>query len=154
MDSQEEIKTEVPLATAQHRIAAVFVDIGLSIVTLGIGSFIWSMVVWNYGQTPGKTLLKIRVLDATTHKPVNWLRMLIRQVLIPFSLNIFWYLPALINRATGSYGFSTLGSVCLITCLLISLGFWITDFVWLLLKGHRRLVDYWANTIVVNEAAR
>jgi len=152
MISQDTVITEPRLATPQHRIAAALVDLGFSFVTLGIGAFVWSMVVWAQGQTPGKKLLKIRVLDANTHMPANWLRMFIRQGLIPAAFNIFWYLPTIINRATGSYGFSTLGAICLVICFLISAGFWITDFVWLLMKGHRRLVDYLANTIVVNEA--
>lgn len=140
------------MATPRHRIAGVAVDAGLAIVTLGIGFFIWSMIVWNQGQTPGKSLLKLRVLDAESRTSVNWGRMLIRQSLIPGAINIFWYLPDLIISTTGNYASTLLEKVCLILCIVISLIIWIIDFVWLFINDNRRLVDYWANTIVVNEA--
>ena len=55
-----------PKASAQHRLGGRAVDGAMYLVTLGIGWFIWSMVVWGQGQTPGKQILKMRVYDKTT----------------------------------------------------------------------------------------
>jgi hypothetical protein len=64
--------TEYPFnkATTQHRLGGWAVDLALNFVTFGIGWFIWSLVVWGQGQTPGKQLLKMRVYDKTTGKPM------------------------------------------------------------------------------------
>jgi uncharacterized RDD family membrane protein YckC len=141
------------LATPQHRIGAVAVDAGLYIVTFGIGYFIWSMIAWTKGQTPGKSLLKIRVLDETTLAPVNWGRMAIRQVLIPMTFSLLVYLPYIVNIATGSWGLGTLASATVGITAIIWFAIQIIDFVWLIRGDHKRLIDVWAKTIVVNEAA-
>ncbi len=142
-------QVEVPvLATPQHRLGAVAVDIGLIFATSFIGWGIWSLIVWAKGQTPGKQLLKVRVLNEPTGKPATWGHMLIRQVLIGWALAVpytvaYWFYLVNFNNAAwfGLFG-----------CLLLLLALYIVDIVWIFGPTNRRLIDYWAGTIVVNEA--
>ena len=137
-----------PLASQQHRLAAVAVDSGLLIVTFGIGWFIWALILWGKGQTPGKNLLKIRVLNEPTGTPATWGQMLIRQLLIGWALAAPYYIAYIFitvkPNIPGLFGF--------IGCLLLLLALSIVDIVWAFGSTRRRLVDYWAGTIVVNEA--
>ena len=141
------------LATPGHRIGAYAVDMGLSIVTFGIGWFIWSLVLWNRGQTPAKSLLKLRVLDETNGNPAKWGHMIIRQFLIPWTMSLGFniaYLTFIIVGITS--GLNGLAITAMVLSFLITLGVYIVDFVWLFGEPGKRLVDYWSKTIVVNEA--
>ncbi len=145
-------ETGFKLATPGHRIAAVAVDVGLSIVTFNIGWIIWNLIVMAKGQSPGKQLLKVRVLAEGSKQPANWGHMAIRQFLIPLTTSIFFLIPYYLmvfsqfNNATTAIVFLT------ILCFGVYGAVWITDFVWLFTRSNRRLLDYWAKTIVVNEA--
>ena len=139
-------------ATPGHRIAAVAVDMGLSIVTFNIGWFIWNLVVMAKGQSPGKQLLKVRVLSEDSKKPATWGHMAIRQSLIPLASSLSFLIPyfLLISR-----DFSTATSVNIILfflCLGVYLAVWLVDIIWFFTGKNRRLVDYWAKTVVVNES--
>lgn len=152
---EENVKERLALASPGHRIAAVAVDAGLSIVTLGIGWMIWSLITWAGGQTPGKNLLKIRVLSDSSGAPAKWGQMCIRQVLIPSAIGLFVTIPYYTWVFKGfSTSNTTIGIVALILCLGIYAAIYILDFVWLLGPKRRRLIDYWAGTVVVNEANR
>ena len=144
-----DVQVEVPiLATPQHRLAAVAVDIGLIFATSFIGWGIWSLIVWAKGQTPGKQLLKVRVLNEPTGKPATWGHMLTRQVLIG------WALAAPYSVAYGFYvtNFNQAALFGLVACVLLLLALYIVDIVWAFGPTNRRLIDYWVGTIVVNEA--
>lgn len=144
-----DLQVDVPvLATPQHRLGAVAVDIGLIFATSFIGWGIWSLIVWGKGQTPGKQLLKVRVLNEPTGKPATWGQMLIRQVLIGWALAVpylvaYGFYLVNLNQAAW-FGF--------FACLLLLLALYLVDIVWIFGPNHRRLVDYWSGTIVVNEA--
>jgi uncharacterized RDD family membrane protein YckC len=149
----EKLDDRLVLASPGHRIAAVAVDAGLNIVTFGIGWIIWSLITWASGQTPGKNLLKIRVLNSASGKPATWGQMCIRQVLIPFALGAFVMIPYYTWVFKGfNTGSVTPGIISLIVCVGIYCGVYILDFAWLFGPKKRRLIDYWAKTIVVNEA--
>jgi uncharacterized RDD family membrane protein YckC len=144
-----DVQVDVPvLATPQHRLGAVAVDVGLIFVTSFIGWGIWSLIVWGKGQTPGKQLLKVRVLNEPTGKPATWGHMLIRQVLIG------WALAAPYSVAYGFYviNFNQAALFGLIGCIVLLIAIYVLDIVWVFGPTHRRLIDYWAGTIVVNEA--
>ena len=144
-----DIQVDVPvLATPQHRLGAVAVDIGLIFATTFIGWGIWSLIVWGKGQTPGKQLLKVRVLNEPTGKPATWGQMLIRQVLIG------WALAAPYSFAYGFYvlNFNHSALFGLVACILLLIAFYVLDIVWAFGPKHRRVIDYWSGTIVVNEA--
>ena len=141
------------LASPGHRIGAVAVDMGLNFVTLGSGWFIWSLVMWGKGQTPGKNLLKIRVINNVTKQPASWGHMLLRQFLIPFTMTISWYIPYMVFLLSGAaYGFNTAMIISFVISVILGIALYVVDFVWLFSPNHRRLIDYWAKTIVVNEA--
>ncbi len=141
------------LASPGHRIGAIAVDAGLSFVTLGIGWFIWNLVTMAEGQTPAKKLLKIRVINVATGNPARWGHMFIRQALIPWAMTIFYLVPYYIWLFKG-FGKPEGGGgiIALALCVWIWLTVSIIDFVWLFGPHRRRLVDYWAGTMVINEA--
>jgi hypothetical protein len=149
--------TNHPLATPRHRIASIAVDIGFYIITLGIGWFIWSLVMWAQGQTPGKQILKIRVMSTKTGKPANWGRMLLRQVVVAGSFSFGWvcildtYVYLSGQQDGGTFSNTTVG-ICVLISGLISLALIIIDLVWFFQKDHRRLLDYLSGTYVVNES--
>jgi len=47
---------------------------------------------------------------------------------------------------------STSGLFALIACVGVYFALWIVDVVWIFGPTHRRLIDYWSGTVVVNEA--
>jgi len=147
-----EISHDIRIATAQHRIGAAAVDLGLSFVTLGIGFFVWSMVTWTKGQTPVKNLLKLRVVDVNSLQVVSWGRMAIRQFLIPFTFTILIYLPYIVQSATGDWSFGTIAVIANVATVVVFFTVQIIDFVWLIRGEHRRIVDYLAKTLVINES--
>jgi uncharacterized RDD family membrane protein YckC len=136
------------LATPEHRLGAVAVDIGLIFATSFIGWGIWSLIVWGRGQTPGKQLLKVRVLNEPTGKPATWGQMLIRQILIGWALAAPYTIAFLFNYLN----FSQAAFIGISACLILLIVLHIVDIVWVFGPTHRRLIDYWAGTIVVNEA--
>jgi uncharacterized RDD family membrane protein YckC len=139
------------LATPGHRVGAIAVDIGFYIVTLGIGQFIWNLVVMAQGQSPGKQLLKVRVMSEVTNKPANWGHMAIRHFLIPLTMSLPFLIPYYVWVFKG-FSSNLSGIVLLGLCLGMYLAVLVVDVVWLFGAKRRRLVDYWAKTYVVNEA--
>ncbi len=125
------------LATGRHRVAALFLDIGLSIVTLGIGWFIWSLVIWGNGQTPAKQILKIRTHSAETGAPARWGQTALYEFVFGFGIA---FIASVLNLATlgivGSVGY---------------LAFWITDFFWFYKnKECRTLRDRVCKVLIIN----
>ena len=60
-------------------------------VTLFIGWFIWNIILWGRGQSPGKQILRMRVMVLETRMGASWGTMFIREFvgrwllgLIPF----------------------------------------------------------------------
>ena len=139
-------------ATVQHRLGGWAVDLGLNFVTFGIGWFIWSLIVWGQGQTPGKQLLKMRVYDKTTAKPAKWGHMAIRQFLLPISFSLVVLPIVLVFSLIPTTEFAIAAVV--IWYLGIFVGALIDAF-WIF-KGGRvnRLVDVFAKTDVLNESVR
>jgi uncharacterized RDD family membrane protein YckC len=150
MEHNESLSKSV-LATPGHRIGAIAVDIGFYIVTLGIGHFIWNLVVMAQGQSPGKQLLKVRVMSEITNKPANWGHMAIRNYLIPLSMSLPFLVPYYVWVFKG-FSSNTSGIVLLGLCLGVYLAILVVDIVWLFGAKRKRLIDYWAKTIVINEA--
>ena len=146
MSETSNTPTPVVLATPQHRLGGYLVDQVLAVVTLYIGWFIWSLILWREGQTPGKRLVKTRVYDTTTGKPASWKLMALRQILVPLTVAIFFEVLLGIN------GNNNVG-----TAQIISLALFATfalDFLWIFRGGERRrLLDHVCKTVVLNEAA-
>jgi len=147
-----------PKASIQHRLASYFLDLGLAILTLGVGWVVWSLIVWRSGQTPAKQILKLRVVAEIERTNATWKHMAIRQLLIPVTLSFpGWLLMTVAGQeAAITTGFSSdplsgrgvesLGN-------LISFIITATDAFWIFRGNERkRVTDHWAKTIVVNEA--
>lgn len=50
------------------------------VVTLGIGWFVWALVVFGRGQTPAKQVLNMRVVTLRTGEKSTWGRMFVREI--------------------------------------------------------------------------
>jgi hypothetical protein len=139
-----------PKATIQHRLGGKAVDLAMYSITFGIGWLIWSLVVWGQGQTPGKQIVRLRVYDKTTGKPVKWGHMALREILIPIAIS-FVSLPLVLIFVFIPSDEVRIGAL---SFLYIS-GFiaQLVDAFWIL-KGDKRnrLVDVFAKTDVLNEA--
>ena len=48
--------------SSRHHMYAYLLDVGLSIVTLGIGWLVWSLLAWRRGQSPAKQLMGMYVV--------------------------------------------------------------------------------------------
>lgn len=152
MTESAAVETEYPfaIATPQHRLGGKAVDIAMYVVTFGIGWFIWSLVVWGQGQTPGKQIVKLRVYDKTTSKPAKWGHMAIRECLLPLALSLASIPVVLVlGVVPNTY----------VSLFAISLGYlWffaaqLVDALWIFKAGKRnRLVDVICKTDVLNES--
>lgn len=127
------------LATGRHRVAALFLEMALVMVTLGIGWIIWSLVVWGKGQSPAKQILKIRIYAAETGLPANWGHTAIYQFLIGWTL-------ALLCGFLNFFTFGIIGSLAYVAI-------WVTDFCWFYKdRNCRTLRDLLCKTLIINIA--
>ena len=92
----------VGVAGVGSRLGAALLDSLLLSVTFGIGWLIWAAIIAGKGQTPGKQLLKLRVVDATTARPIGFGRMFfmrglvagfVASVAILFTIGILLFMP-------------------------------------------------------------
>lgn len=70
------------LATPGARLGSHLLEVLLAIVTLGIGWFIWSFVIWGKGTTPGHKVLRQYVVNEKTGLEFTWGQMFVREFLI------------------------------------------------------------------------
>ncbi|MBB2943489.1 putative RDD family membrane protein YckC [Actinoplanes lutulentus] len=71
-----------PLVSVGGRFGAALLDVLLMLVTFGIGWFIWSLITWSQGQSPGKRLMGHVVVDPHSGEPFDWSRMALREFCI------------------------------------------------------------------------
>jgi uncharacterized RDD family membrane protein YckC len=147
-----------PKASIKHRLGGYLLDLGLAILTLGVGWIIWSLFAWRNGQTPAKQILKMRVVAEESRTNATWKHMAIRQFLIPLTFAIpSWILNQIGDNSavvTGEFSSDPLGGSGLNDLAdLISFSVALIDSLWIFKNGERkRVTDVWAKTIVVNEA--
>lgn len=153
---QDQKSSKYPLASIQHRLGGIALDAALiltSAITLFLGWFIWSLVLWGQGQTPAKQILKLRVYSIDTGRPASWGHMAVRQFLIPLAYSCL-YIPFLVAAVILSIDSSDLAtSIVANFGTLAVFAMQLTDAFWIF-KGNdrQRLTDTWARTYVVNEA--
>jgi len=69
------------LAGPGARIGAALLDSLLMVVTLFIGWFIWSIVLWKQSTSPAKKMLRMTIVDADSGAPASMKQMVMREVL-------------------------------------------------------------------------
>jgi uncharacterized RDD family membrane protein YckC len=77
------------LATPQTRIVAFILDAILMGLLLGIGWFIWFVMIAGRGTTPGHDLMGHVIIDRKTGQPASFGRMLIRECFLKGILSMF-----------------------------------------------------------------
>lgn len=92
------------LATAGSRIGAALLDALLAVVTLGIGWIIWSVVLWKDSTSPGKKILRMRVVDANTGAPATMNQMVMREAVGKWVLG---YVTGIVSIASCVMLFTT-----------------------------------------------
>ena len=60
------------LASVGQLIAAALIDALIAAVTLSIGWLIWAAITAGSAQTPGKKMLNLQVVDASSYHPMSW----------------------------------------------------------------------------------
>lgn len=91
-----------PVASNGVRFGAYLLDAILAGVTLVIGWFIWSLIVWGKGQTPAKSLLGLRCVRTDTQRAATWGQMALREIV-----------------GKGIIGSVTFGITTLVSCFMI-----------------------------------
>ncbi len=66
-------------SSVRRRFYAYVLDCILSVLTLGIGRIIWSLLAWRRGQSPAKQLMGMYVVH--DGRPASWKRMAAREIL-------------------------------------------------------------------------
>jgi uncharacterized RDD family membrane protein YckC len=104
----------VTLSTPGRRLLCALLDIGLAIVTLVIGYVIWSFFTYGKGQTPGKRLMKMRVVTLTDGMALGFWMTLLREWVIKgvlasltFGISYLWILWDPKNQALHDKVMST-----------------------------------------------
>ena len=82
------------LSTKGKRFGAMLLEAVLVIVTLVIGWLVWSIVLWKQGQSPAKSILKMRVIKLDENRAANTGEMAMRELVGKWLLSIipFWYI--------------------------------------------------------------
>lgn len=106
-----------------RRAAAWALDLGLGVVTLGVGWAIWSYRLTARSTTPGMSLLGLMMFASDTRTPATRSRMLLRGL-------VYLPLAAVIGLVTVGLG-------------------WIYVVVGLLGANRRTLYDEWARVVVL-----
>jgi uncharacterized RDD family membrane protein YckC len=124
------LSNEYRYASFQSRLGAITLDTLIYFFTLGIGWTIWAFIVRGKGQTPGKKILKLRVLNFETGAvPTRW-HMTIRDFFVPHALAIASFL----------------------TAGLAGIAWGITETIFYFTKNKRTFRDHWVKTVVISEA--
>ena len=79
----------VELAPPMRRLGSYVLDLALAIVTLFIGWLIWSIVIWKNGQSPAKSILKMRVIKIATGQRATRGTMALRELVAKLVLSVF-----------------------------------------------------------------
>jgi uncharacterized RDD family membrane protein YckC len=117
----------VELSSVGRRLGGYLLDFLLAIVTLFIGWLIWSLIVWNKSQTPGKQLLKMKTVKKDTGERATYGTMVLRELVGKWII---------VDAA--------IGSLCFIATIVL-------DFMLLWDKDRQQLWDKIAGTVIVDD---
>lgn len=82
--SSEVSQVGLPFATPLHRFGAALLESALAIVTLGLGWFIWWLVLISKGLTPARQILGLKIVNAKTMQPVSNSQVFVRGFVVYF----------------------------------------------------------------------
>jgi len=74
----------LPFATPLHRFGSAVLESVLAILTLGIGWFIWWLILLGKGLTPARQILGLRIVDAKTMQPAANSQVFLRGFVVYF----------------------------------------------------------------------
>ncbi len=83
-NSVEATQLGLPFATPLHRFGAAILEAVLAVVTLGIGWFIWWLILIGRGLTPARQILGLRIVNANTMQPVLSSQVFLRGFVVYF----------------------------------------------------------------------
>jgi uncharacterized RDD family membrane protein YckC len=69
------------LAGPWRRFGAMWLELLLVLVTLGIGWVVWDLILWKEGQSPAKRVLHMRIVREDTGRPLRWGQSFVRNFL-------------------------------------------------------------------------
>ena len=122
------------LASKGQRFGAYLLEIPLAMATLGIGHFIWMLIVWERGQTPAKQLLGMRVVRLEEGRAAHWGWMALRTIVLRNFLLI------------------TLIFTPLVVALILMILWGLANVIALLVSSqHQALWDMMLKTVVVHD---
>ena len=84
-----ELPATVRLSSAWRRLGGYLLEGLLILLTLLIGWLVWSIIVWDRGQTPAKQLLGMRVLSRETLTSARRGRMFAREIPCKWIIELF-----------------------------------------------------------------
>jgi uncharacterized RDD family membrane protein YckC len=73
------VPNDTGISSPRRRLYAYLLDVILSVVTLGIGWLVWSLLAWRRGQSPAKQLMGMYVVH--DGRRAGWWRMAAREIL-------------------------------------------------------------------------
>jgi uncharacterized RDD family membrane protein YckC len=117
----------VQISSVGRRFGAAALDFVLALFTLFIGWLIWSLIVWNKSQTPGKQLLKMKTVKIDTGERATYGTMALRELVGKWLI---------VDAA--------IWSLCFVAALVL-------DFMLLWDKDRQELWDKIAGTIIVDD---
>lgn len=82
--NMESSQIGLPYATPLNRFGAAILESVLAILTLGIGWFVWWLILLGQGLTPARQILGLRIVDAKTMQPVSSSQVLLRGFVVYF----------------------------------------------------------------------
>ena len=62
-----------------RRVGATLLDAVLIVVTLFLGWFVWSILLWKQSTSPAKKMLRMQIVDANTGAPATMQQMVMRE---------------------------------------------------------------------------
>jgi uncharacterized RDD family membrane protein YckC len=126
-------------SSVRRRFYAYVLEAILSILTLGIGWIIWSLLAWRRGQSPAKQVMGMYVVH--DGKPASWLRMAAREILAKGGVGL----------VCGGVIYSARGLPALLSLLVTGIVFTMYYFWMVFDPENRALWDQPAGTHVVEE---
>ncbi len=126
------------------RLLGFVLDLVLATLTLGIGWWVWFLVIASRGQTPAKQILKLQVVHA--HSPSStWPITVFRYVALA--------IPGWIFAIVEVFGLISLPYSMMILWNVITWVFWmlpLVDALFIFMPRQQRLIDMVLKTQVVN----